>query len=396
MKRVTWLKIAAVGAAALLVACEYPSEPIVDPNPPIPPLSAVGTLYAINSPYQVCNPSVSQDTGMLKGCMLWLGFAELNVTVKPQDAAVYTLSGVMLHDRLTVTDTANQVEWFLMRDSVPGITGELQDPEWSTDPDHIAFLGKDASRSWDGFVVRVSDKRILKFNESGLFETSTPHVWVGDPSGPPAASGTGYQADGWAPHDSIYAHFNTINVKIAYSVRVGVRQDLYYVDYSCDSCDTVIPVRMQKPQDRPEHRVESALFSPSGEFVTYNCFIGDPNDPSTVFESYVQRLGDATPARLVASPAAEPHWFMFGGRSYIVYSTQGGFHQEDLMAIPEGSAGETMLQEVVLSAEGPLYLQFALVGEPRVVLRYPFKGGISPDGYYAATGYSRAYLFRFF
>jgi hypothetical protein len=327
--------------------------------------------------------------------MLWLGFEVLDVRVKPADAATYTLDNVVLHDRLTATDDSNVVQWYLMRSAVPGVTGELQDPEWTTHPDYITFLGK-SGQTWDGFVVRVSDKQLLKFNEDKMFETSTPHVWIGDSTAAPAPSGRGRQADGWLPRDSIYAYFGTTNVRIVYTIRIGTAQDLYYVDYTCDTCDSVVPVRVTKPADRESYRTESGLISPDGQYIVYNCFTGDPADVNTLYESYAQPLTPNGVAQLVASPAADPHWWFYNGRTYVVYSTQGGFNTHDLAVIAEGADGYTVRQEVSLSPQGPLYIQFALLGDPVSFLPYPFKGGVSPDGFHAGTGYSRAYIYRFF
>ncbi len=351
-----------------------------------------GTLVPINGVQQVCNPSTSMDTENYPGCMTWLGFTQLDVNVPAEFASTYTLSNVELHDRLTVTDATNTVRWFLMRDSVPGVTGELQDPEWGAHPDYMAFLGRGADQKWDGFIVRVSDKAILKFSENGVGETSTPHVWVGESGSgvAPPPSGSGRYANGLLPRDSIYDFFGTTDVKITYSVLNGNALDLYLVDYSCDTCGTIEPRKMVKPEGRESYRVESALISPDGYWVTYNCYV-----TASSVEAYAQRLIPGSEPKLVAAKGAEPHWWFYGGRTNIVYSTEGGFTDGDLAEVTDGSRGKTMVQEVSLAPTGPQFVQFSLLEDPWLLLNYPFKGGLSPDGFYASTGYKRAYMFIF-
>ncbi|MBD3240876.1 MAG: hypothetical protein GF331_09845 [Chitinivibrionales bacterium] len=378
---------------ALMVGlgCDYPVEGYPEKEAE-DVVSTDGVLKTINGGEQICNPSISQDTVSYPGCMLWLGFDALNVNVPPAFAAEYSISSVAMHDRLTVTDSSNTVRWYLLRSSVPDIQGEMQDPEWTTHPDYITFLGKDAagfgSGHWDGYVVRVSDKAVIKFSEDILNAESTPHVWVGGPTATPHAPDTvARYANGLLCRDSIRQFFGTENVKITYSK--GSPLSLYYVDYALDS---VKEVQLPRPEDRAGYRQECALISPDGGFVVYNCY----TDPAIV-ECYAQRLAPGAKAQFIAE-GAEPHWWTYGGREYVIYSTEGLLDLErfeDGGFVP-GSAGYTMRQEVDLEPTGPGHIAFQIVGDPVEILDYPFKGGLSPDGYYICTGYQYAYMFCYY
>ena len=67
----------------------------------------------------------------------------------------------------------------------------------------------------------------------------------------------------------------------------------------------------------------------------------------------------------------------------------------DLAAITDGSLGYTMKQEVRLFPEGPAYMQFEKINQPQELVNLPFKGGLSPDGFYLCTGYEFAFIFNF-
>lgn len=382
-------------ALALMVGlgCDYPVEGWPEVEAP-PVESSLGVLKTINGGVQICNPSISQDTVNYKGCMLWLGFDELNVTVPAEFAAEYSITDVAMHDRLTVTDSSNTVRWFLMRSSVPDIQGEIQDPEWTTHPDYVTFLGKDAAGlgvgNWDGYVARVSDKGVLKFAEDILNAEATPHVWVGGPTATPhAPEAVAYYPNGLIARDSIRAFFGTENVKITYSKKVAGILTLFYVDYALD---TVTEVQLPRPEERDGYRQECALISPDGGFVVYNCYTDQD-----IVECYAQRLMPGAPAEFVAD-GAEPHWWFYGGREYVIYST-GGLLDNDRFEDPTfvpGSAGYTMRQEVELEATGPAHIAFRMAGDPKEILDYPFKGGLSPDGFFMCTGYTYAYLFCYY
>ena len=102
--------------------------------------TAIGKIYPVdgneNDDQQTCNPSVSQDTVNFPASMLWLNFTKL--IVNRHDVG-YSVTEVSQHDRLTVSDTANDVKWYLMIDESLGEC-QFQDPEWSTHPDFIVSL----------------------------------------------------------------------------------------------------------------------------------------------------------------------------------------------------------------------------------------------------------------
>lgn len=380
----------AVGLGLMLWAgCDYPQSPVPElgGGPDGGFVTTTGKMFQINGTNQICNPSVSRDVANYPGCMMWLGFADLDVTVPDTFAADYSLDVIGVHDRITVTDTGNVVRWFLHRDEVPDITGEIQDPEWGACADYAAFLGKDAGSNWDGYVVRMSDKSVLKFSEDGMIETGTPHIWVGDTAGavaPPASDGQRL-THGLLPKDSIFAFFDTDQVKIVYSLP-GTGLDLWLIDYTEE---TPAPVQLTRPDIAGAYKMESALISPDGNYVAYNFFLTQLD-----YSCYAQRLKAGEPANLIAS-GADPHWFSLGAVDFLVYSTEGGVTPEDLFEATEGTAGRTMLQEVLLVPGGPRYAQFRLEGSPEQLLDRPFKGGLSPDGFYLATGYRWAYMYKF-
>ena len=99
--------------------------------------SEIGKIYTVNGDNQVCNPSISQDTVNFPASMLWLNF-QGDLDVKSADSEyTVSVSKVRQHDRLTISDTAKNVKWYLMRDLSKGEC-QFQDPEWSTHPDYRA------------------------------------------------------------------------------------------------------------------------------------------------------------------------------------------------------------------------------------------------------------------
>lgn len=391
MKRVCGAGLVAALAAGVFVGCEYPNDPLPSLGGGGAVISEDGEIVPINSPYQVCNPSVSQDVVNYRDCMLWLNFnGSLSMKVPQEWAATYTVSDVAQHDRLTVTDFNDSLRWFFMRDSLPEVRGHLQDPEWTTHPAYIAFLGStsasNSAGTWSGYVVRTTDKKVLKFSALGLTGESTPHVWIGGPSDSTADTAS-VRPHGFVPRDSIRAYFGTDSVKIAYSLyRNGLT--LFYVDYCDGKVDTV---QLAKPSDKLDYNAESAMISPDGNWVVYHLWKSDRDAAS-----YVQRLAPGSAPILLANPGFDPHWWFYNGSAYVLYSTTGVVTSEVLdEKVADGSAGRTMRQQVKLAPLGPKHIMFSKVGEPESLLPYPFKGGLSPDGFYAATGYKYAYMYRF-
>lgn len=396
---------AIIAAAVLLVGCEYPYQPKAREST-ITTKSAVyenGTMVSINTSsgtsHQICNPSISQDTVDFAGCMMWLNFkGDLGVTVAPGLAGpLYTLIAPQQHDRLTITDYTNTVRWYLFNTEL-GLAAqtELQDPEWSTHSDYVVTLAKRTLENFDGYVVDVKDKsRFLKFNDFGLTNISTPHLWVGAPSAPPVATNGQRDANGFASKDSIYAFFGTCNVKFVFVLRNGGQDNyrIYYIDYAKET-PRMLPLK--KPAAFAGNRVENPLFDPQGNFVAYDASINDLTDG---YRSFIQYLdSSSTPVSLSRETAAEPHWYRSSVSTllYVVYSTKGHSVSADLTKITNGSAGQTYRQQVALNPSGAVNnARIELVGKPEMYVNAPMKGGISPDGRFMATGYDNAYMFIF-
>ncbi|MCP4923496.1 MAG: hypothetical protein GY915_05635, partial [bacterium] len=59
----------------------------------------------------------------------------------------------------------------------------------------------------------------------------------------------------------------------------------------------------------------------------------------------------------------------------------------------EAGLGRTLKRKINLGdAMGPQHQYFSWGEDTEVLLNLPFKGGLSPNGYFLATGYSNAYL----
>lgn len=117
--------------------------------------------------------------------MLWLNFSgTLNVN---EASDGFSTSKVGEHDRLTISDTAGKVLWFLMTDSVPGVECEFQDPEWSADGRFVVALGGFNAKGSKGcdeieygiFATRLSDNATFFLVERSVGEYGDPHLWVG-------------------------------------------------------------------------------------------------------------------------------------------------------------------------------------------------------------------------
>ena len=357
--------------------------------------SEIGTLFSLNGGSQTCNPSVSQDTVNFPASMLWLNFGG-DLSVVSSDSE-YTTSKkyVEQHDRLTVSDTANKVKWFLMRDLSKGEC-QFQDPEWSTHPDYIVALrGYDVKGSksctyldFGIFAVRTSDKAKFWFFDKNINEDATPHVWV-EPSA---------KADEDGDISTVEGFFGTENVRLTY---VNDEYDIVFADFANGGLKKA--KKLKKPKNRTSGwKIDSPLISPDGHFVVYNMTEG-----YSVWEAYIQELSEnSTPVLIeqtkdMTSAPAQPHWFEYDGRLYVIWTEfpagKPMLNTIDLQAstAQDGSAGRTMMREVRLTpgaASRDLAVEW--LGETRVIATIPMTGGRSPDAKFLATGTNPAYLLQ--
>jgi len=399
-KRTLYSATAAIALCLIFIeSCKYPYEP-THQSPPMAGSNVVTTssLYPINPGRQICNPSASQDTVNFKACMLYLNLGgNLPVNVPEDWKSIYTNYADQPHDRLTIIDTSNTVRWFLMKPTFIPQT-ELQDPEWSANPEYIAFLG-DADYTSDGYIVRISDKSILRFNKGNVQANSTPHLWTPHSAVTPAPE-TGAAASLFSDDDSLFdkttgmvrketigMYFSTDSVKIVFAKDVGSSGlTIHYIDYSQPQPGLIV---LPRPKNREGMACESPLISPDGRWIVFNCKNG-----SLANEAYLQRLdGTSQPLLLHQGTAAEPHWWRNPGNSdlYILYCTAIGPLDRDLIQVPSnGSYGSTLIRRVNLSSG--LAWQVLYDNESELC-GLPFQGGLTPDGRYLVTGYQYGYIF---
>jgi len=328
--------------------------------------------------------------------MLWLNFAgDLNVRV-PEDQSEYKTdrNSVRQHDRLSISDTSNTIRWFVMRDELK-IRGQIQDPEWSTNPDYIACLGDELNdENWDSYAVRISDKASLKLSENNMVEISTPHLWIGSTTTPPKPIDNPVYSSsrgGFADVATIRNFFGTDSVKVVYAAKkTGLT--LFFIDYSAE---VIKPVQLLKPKNRSTADLESPLISPDGSWIVYNC-IYQGN-----YECYIQRLTENSTPILIAENAVDPHWWYNSTfqKTYIVYARliEDYFTKDDYTKpeLSDGTIGATYGQEILITSESlPIHASFKLVNDPYLIAHLPFKGGISNDGRFMCTGYGDGYIIR--
>lgn len=348
-----------------------------------------GTIYPVDGGKQICNPSVSSDTVNYPASMLWLNFSG-SLSVK--DAPVgYTTSGVAEHDRLTVSDTAGKVLWFVLRDSVPGAECQFQDPEWSASPDYIVALGgrvAKGAKSCDDAIdygilaFRMSDKnkKPYWFYKDSISELATPHLWVGSASAAVDSS------------DSLGTFFGTDSVKLVY---VSEDDKVIFVDFANGGKRVTLP----RPSGRSGWMMDSPLISPDGKWITYNIL-----EDSFTWESYIQELAaNSTPVKIPTDSTTslepvQPHWWQFGSRLFVVWaefpSGNAWLNKADLTnaSAQDGSVGRTCMREVKLTAGAPMDIAVEWTGAVREIASVPFTGGRSPDGHFLATGTNNGYL----
>lgn len=359
-----------------------------------------GTLFSINTRQQTCNPSISNSL-LFDGCMLWLGFDKLSVNVPQEFMDSYPLTGIVTHDRLTITDTSNTVRWHIFRkDFSP--QGEIQCPEWSTHPDYIACLTGTKMRPYSGYAIRLSDKKTLKIIDNALEEFSTPHFWADTSSTILSAPSDSirYDQNGVVDQQSLSSFFGTTGVIYTYSLS-SKGGSIFYIDFSKSS----VPVKLPKPQDKESWTCHSPLISPDGNWVTYHCYLIPAQ--GLQYASYIQRITPDSKPILIAEEASDPHWWvdMYNNNAYyIIYSYTPGnyFLETDFVANstePDGTSGFTIKQKLTGTwrPDAPLHaggLSPDYTMPPDTLIRLPFKGGLSPDGRFLGTAYKYAYILK--
>lgn len=358
-------------------------------------LTYVTQIFSINPLIQTCNPSISQDTVQFKGCMLWLNFdGQLNVNVE-SNISGYATSGIAQHDRITVTDTNNSVVWYI-KNSEFGFSpnSHIQDPEWSTHPDYLVCLmdtdDKSLENMYSVFSVHVPTRTVFRLCDSDVGVVATPHVWIeqGHPTSVPDSMTYSDSLERFAHPVCIENCFGTRNVKIVYHSG-PMESQIKCVDYTTTPPSVF---SLKKPEGRETWWVESPLVSPDGDCVAYSCA---QRLNGTEYEAYVQHLSPGSEPMLVSSIGSAPHWWVnpSTGSTYIVYTTiQGNYLVTTLPSFEtreNGTAGYTLRVPVELGSGGNAVIQSQ---QTDTLARYPFKGGLSPDGKYLATGYQYTYM----
>jgi hypothetical protein len=392
--------------ALAIVACDFPYSPQPQPDPrgikaASRDTGAVGNgyLYPVNVNQQTCNPSISQSAAF-PACMLWLGFDRVSIHV-PDSMSGFSSTPVKEHDRLTIVDTSNSLRWYMMVSDF-SLSGELQCPEWSTHAGYIACLVGAISQPYSGYAVRIGDKKFLKLCDKTLDEFSTPHFWLPDTavSGGVVSSPV-FDANGFTQREDVLRFFGTTQFKFVYVVQ----QDggtLYYIDYSVSGDPA--PAPLQKPAGKESRYCGSPLISPDGNWVAYHCFSN--SSQGGYYSSYIQRLSPDSKPVFIADNASDPHWWadLYNNNDYyIIYSiTKGAYFSEydfsDRSIENSGAAGAT----VKLRLKGTWKDAPGHVGglEPDAqltadtLIRLPFKGGLSRDGYFLCTAYKYGYIVR--
>jgi hypothetical protein len=365
--------------------------------------SANGTMYRVNydrendESLQICNPSISQDTVNFPGAMLWLNFSrKLGVVAPDSEYNVVNSKArkVLQHDRLTISDTAEHVLWYLMRDESKGEC-QFQDPEWSTHADFIVALrgyDVDGSKTCSNldfgiFAVRPSNNAKFWFVEKGMIEMASPHLWV-DPSAKIPKDGDISTVEGF---------FGTNNVRLVYAEGSDKPLNIVFIDYANGGKKNA--VSLKKPKDRSDWKIDAPLISPDGKYVVYNMY-----ESSTSWEAYVQELSkDAEPIKIERmhekmSEPAQPHWFESNGLLFVLWAEfpigSSMVNDKDLTIADDGSVGYTVMREIRLLTGVPKVIEAKWEGDAFEIAKVPMTGGLSPDGKFLATGTNNAYLLK--
>ncbi|SHK55602.1 hypothetical protein [Fibrobacter sp. UWEL] len=377
-----------------LSACVYEPEQFEESSsaPASGSSSEIGTVRAINSGKQICNPSISQDTANYPGAMLWLNFGGvLNVTPKDSN---YTTRQVVQHDRLTVTNQDNEVVWYLMMDSTDC---QFQDPEWSTHPNFVvATRGVDSEGSkgctdldYGIFAARMSDHKQFWLVDKGLGEFTTPHLWV-DPSVT--------DLDTTASDTTVQGFFGTENVRLVY---VDTKSEINFVDFANGGVKKTVKLKKPAEMQKENWTPDSPMISPDGKFIVFNAVKIMGN--STVMKSYIQKLdANATAVEMERSSdmmgePMQPHWFKYGARLFVTWTevSENNFFVKGDLSLAEtqdGSLGRTVMREISLDANAPADLAMQWVGSVIEIAPVPMTGGRSPDGKFLATGYQNGFM----
>lgn len=383
--------------ALIFAGCEIPYEPEDAPDPFADQSSQSTTtgnfkVFEINTNKQICNPSISQDPVNYPGCMLWLGFSGV-MNVDTSGVTGYKLPA-REHDRLTITDTANKVQWYLKNTEL-GLSknAELQDPEWSTHRDYIAFLAHRATK-YDGMVVRIGDKTSLALTKNSLSVEATPHIYVADTTvSTGEVTNPEYYTNGFIKKSYIKTFFGTDQVKFVYNKAINGKT-IYCIDYTMENPE---PFQLNKPESKKDWNCESPLISEDGNWVVYNCI------SQGKFVPHFQKLSSTSTPHKVADNGYAPHWWTnpHTGDHYIVYSIIEGdyFITADLTSpnALEGGEGSTVKVRLTGSfGDVPAHMGPSITNDVTEICPLPMKGGMSHDGKFLCTGYSKAYIMYLF
>ncbi len=386
-------------------SCDFPYNPkpedaVINSNQPAVVNNETVQVLPVIPNMQICNPSISKDTVNFRGCMLWLNFSgELPVKTTPATSGYQTKNAAQ-HDRLTVIDTSNTVQWYMMKSSIDPTDDpdlQFQDPEWAAHPEYIATLfgSTNYSDKWNFYAVHPLTNSFIKLCNEKLNETSTPHLWVENTAHHGQLDKNGsYNSDGLIDTGSVHQFFGTLNVKLIYSIKENGVLTLYYADYSNGA---PVPIKLQRPggDTKKSWNFESALISPDGKWVVYNGY-----ETSTYYESYLQELKSDSKPSLISERASDPHWWQnpINSQLFVIYSEIDGDNRvfADLAKpsyLQSGDAGKTYLRPVSLTSGLPSILN-ATIGAHSLLVNLPLKGGLSPEGRFLCTGYNYAYLVR--
>ena len=386
-------------ALTIVVSCRYPYSP--EPEDALILSNRNNSegsvnVVAINGTAQICNPSISLDTINFPGCMLWLNFSgDLPVNV-PDSLKAYSEKRSLQHDRLSIVDSENTLRWYMKREEFGADEREeLQDPEWAAHPAYITCLvSADAQKKWGCYVIHPVSRNKLQICSEGLWQTSTPHVWVApEAQSSNAPAEVHYLKNGFADSAAVHEFFGTDEVKVVAGIPENGVLSLYYIDYSTED-RKLIPLK--RPSGKDGWQCESPLISPDGHWVVYNVYKRTDD-----YETYIQKLQPEAPPILFKDGVSDPHWWRHPedpSLLYVVYQevpgdnlVYGDFTKKEYLQ--SGELGSTKRQMVRLffgaSSNAASFLR---IGFEETIVSLPMKGGLSPDGKFLCTGYDRAFI----
>lgn len=369
--------------------------------------SRLGRITTINTGKQICNPSTSMDTILFPGAMLWLGFSGDLVVRNPP--AEYTTSRVVLHDRLTISGADNSVKWWIHLDSIPAVRCEFQDPEWSTHASWIVTMGaysrtencEEGDLNYSGYIIRPADNARLRIARDNLDYISTPHFWLNSTIVMPQTSlrmdSVEYDAQGMASADAVNSFFGSREAVFVKS-KIDNGYSLHYIDYR-ENTPVLRP--LAKPAGRQNFKAEDAMISPDGRWVVYNLY-----ERRDAYSVYLQELAPNSHPIALGEGKMDPRWWVHPddpSRWFLIWmevpTSEGYIIKQDLLD-PEvernGSAGSTWMRELRLFAGRSADLSMEWVGDARLLVNLPFRGGRSPDGRFISTGTNFGYMMELF